>query len=103
MTAHQSISLEEHVARTELEKRKATPAAAFKVSPQEEPSAEWGWHGSFPRATPVAGVFVGLAMFAMLIGNHTGWTENLWLIATGVFLLAGVGWLANKRRTSWRR
>lgn len=90
------------MARTELEKRKATPAAAFRVSPEEEPSAEWGWHGSFPRGTTIAGVFVGLAMFGMLIGNHSGWTENLWLIGTGVFLLGGVGWLAHKRRTSWR-
>lgn len=90
------------MARTELEKRKATPAAAFRVSPEEEPSAEWGWHGSFPRGTVIAGVVVGLAMFGMLIGNHSGWTENLWLIGTGVFLLGGVGWLAHKRRTSWR-
>ncbi|WP_436501250.1 DUF2631 domain-containing protein [Actinokineospora sp. HUAS TT18] len=90
------------MARSELEKRKATPAAAFRVSPQEEPSAEWGWHGGFPRATLVAGVLVGLSMFAMLIGNHTGWTENLWLIGTGLFLLAGIGWLVHKRRTSWR-
>jgi hypothetical protein len=102
MTPARTDQLEEHVARTELEKRKATPAAAFRVSPQEEPSAEWGWHGSFPRATLVAGVFVGLGMFGMLIGNHSGWTENLWLIGTGVFLLGGVGWLVHKRRTSWR-
>ncbi|MGQ0842365.1 DUF2631 domain-containing protein [Actinokineospora sp.] len=90
------------MAGTGLEKRKAT-AAAQTVSPQDEPSAEWGWHGSFPRATAFAGILVGLAMFGMLIGNHTGLTEDLWLIGVGVGLLAGVGWLVHKRRTSWRR
>ena len=26
------------------------------VDPQDEPSAEWGWHGRFPRARAIAGV-----------------------------------------------
>jgi len=90
------------VAGTELEKRTAT-AAARRVSPQDEPSAEWGWHGSFPFGTTVAGVIVGLAMFAMLIGNHSGATEDLWLIGTGLAVLAGVGWMIHRRRTHWRR
>ncbi len=73
------------------------------MSPADEPSAEWGWHGEFRRGTPAAGIIVGLGMFAMLIGNHSGWTENLWLIATGLLLLGGVAWMIHKRRTSWRR
>ncbi|WP_018682009.1 DUF2631 domain-containing protein [Actinokineospora enzanensis] len=89
------------MANTELEKRKTT--AAGTVSPAEEPSAEWGWHGSFPRATLIAGVLVGLAMFAMLIGNHHGKTEDLWLIGVGLLLLVGVAWKVHKNRTSWRR
>ncbi|PPK63967.1 DUF2631 domain-containing protein [Actinokineospora auranticolor] len=89
------------MANTELEKRKTT--AAGTVSPAEEPSAEWGWHGSFPKATLIAGVLVGIAMFFMLIGNHTGHTEDLWLIGVGVVLLGGVGWKVHRNRTSWRR
>ncbi|MGW5052212.1 DUF2631 domain-containing protein [Actinokineospora sp. NPDC004072] len=88
---------------TALEKRKSTAASGHTVSPADEPSAEWGWHGEFRVGTPVAGIFVGLAMFAMLIGNHSGWTENLWLIGVGLTLLGGVAWLIHKRRTSWRR
>ncbi|SDC66172.1 DUF2631 domain-containing protein [Actinokineospora iranica] len=89
------------MASTELEKRKATAPGA--VNPQDEPSAEWGWHGSFPKGTLIAGVLVGLAMFAMLIGNHTGATEDLWLIGVGAGLLLGVGWKIHKNRTAWRK
>ncbi len=89
------------MANAELEKRKATTAGA--VNPQEEPSAEWGWHGSFPKGTLIAGVLVGLSMFAMLIGNHRGLTEDLWLGGFGLLLLGGVGWKIHKSRTSWRR
>ncbi|GLZ41460.1 DUF2631 domain-containing protein [Actinokineospora sp. NBRC 105648] len=89
------------MANTELEKRK--PTAAGTVSPAEEPSVEWGWHGSFPKGTLIAGVFVGLAMFAMIIGNHTGLTADIWLIGIGAGLLAGIGWKIHKNRTSWRR
>lgn len=91
------------MAGTGLEKRKKTAVSGHTVSPAEEPSAEWGWHGDFRVGTPVAGIFVGLSMFAMLIGNHSGWTENLWLIGVGAALLAGVAWMIHKRRTSWRR
>src|SRR5436305_11306319 len=45
------------VATSELEKR---PAHAVDV--HEEPSAEWGWHGTFPRATQVAGWFSALVL-----------------------------------------
>ena len=38
------------VARTS---RRAAPRAG--VDPRDEPSAEWGWHGSFPNATRIAG------------------------------------------------
>ncbi|OLR91520.1 DUF2631 domain-containing protein [Actinokineospora bangkokensis] len=90
------------MAGTELEKRQTTDAA-HAVSPADEPSAEWGWHGGFPRGTVIAGVFCALAMFAMLIGNHETRTEDLWLIGIGVVMLAGIGWKAHKARTSWRR
>lgn len=88
------------MASSEIEKRKANVPA---VDPEEEPSAEWGWHGSFPRATAAAGVIVGLIMFAFLIGNHRGHTENDYLILVGVLLLLGVGVMIYRRRTSWRR
>jgi Protein of unknown function (DUF2631) len=58
------------------------------VDPNEEPSAEWGWHGSFPVAGPIAGWVTVVAMFAMLIGNHRGYVENVYLIIIGTVLAA---------------
>lgn len=88
------------MASSEIEKRKSSVPA---VDPEEEPSVEWGWHGSFPRATAAAGIFVGIVMFLMLIGNHRGRTEDAYLVLVGVILLVGVGVLIHRRRTSWRR
>ncbi|GLZ31294.1 hypothetical protein Lesp02_34820 [Lentzea sp. NBRC 105346] len=81
---------------SELDKRPA-------VDPHEEPSHEWGWHGTFPKATRIAGWFTAIAMFAMLIGNHHGFTEDLWLIGTGIGLVAFLIWDQVRGRTSWRR
>ena len=86
------------MAGSELEKR---PVNA--VDKRDEPSAEWGWHGGFPRGTLVAGIFTAIAMFAMLIGNHVGRTEDLWLIGVGVAIIVGLVIYVRRQRNSWRR
>ena len=53
----------------------------------EEPSVEWGWHGTFPRARRIAGWFTAASMFLMLIGNHESNVENWWLVALGTGLV----------------
>lgn len=73
------------------------------VDANDEPSAEWGWHGEFPRATAFAGWFTAMALFFMIIGNHESNVENWWLIVLGgglVLMLVG-GRLT--RRGPWRR
>lgn len=81
---------------SELDKRPA-------VDPHEEPSHEWGWHGSFPKGTRIAGWLSAGFCFLMLIGNHHGHTENIYLVATGVVIIALLVWDAARRKTSWRR
>ena len=81
---------------SELDKRPA-------VDPHEEPSAEWGWHGTLPKGTRIAGWLSAIFCFLMLIGNHHGQTENIYLIATGVTIIALLVWDAARRKTSWRR
>lgn len=82
----------------------ATPHRVDPYGPaaNEEPSVEWGWHGTFPRAGRIAGWFTAASMFFMLIGNHESNVENWWLFAlgTGLVLL-----LLRERlsRSSWRR
>jgi len=48
---------------------------------------DWGWHGHFPRAKRIAGWFTAFALFAMLIGNHESYVEDIWLIGLGTLLV----------------
>ena len=71
--------------------------------PHAEPSVEWGWHGGFPRAARVGGWLITASVFLMLIGNHTGRIEDLWLICTGLLMIGVLVRDQVRRRTSWRR
>jgi len=83
---------------SELESRPAHGA-----DPHDEPSAEWGWHGVFPRATRIAGWLTAFAMLAMLIGNHRGHIEDIWLIATAAVIIGALIYDRIRSRTPWRR
>ena len=86
------------MAGSELEKRASTA-----VDTHDEPSAEWGWHGGFRIGTRVAAWFTAAAMFLMLIGNHTGRTEDLWLILVGTIIVIALVLDIVRSRTAWRR
>lgn len=87
------------MAGSQLEKR---PKNA--VDPHEEPSAEWGWHGRFPRGREIGGWFSAIAIFLMaFIGNHVAMTEQLWLTGLGIALVALLIGHRVRQRTSWRR
>ncbi|MGH3980819.1 MAG: DUF2631 domain-containing protein [Pseudonocardiaceae bacterium] len=73
------------------------------VDPDQEPSVEWGWHGSFPRASRIAGWITAASMFLMLIGNHEGTTEDYYLVVLGVGLVAVLVGDHLHRRRKWRR
>lgn len=75
-------------------------ALAKRDETAQEPSAEWGWHGTFPRATNIAGWITAAALFLMLIGNHENRVEDVWLIGLGTLLvLMLVGGAINRRRS----
>lgn len=78
------------------------PSAGTAVDPVEEPSAEWGWHGQFPRLTRFIGWLMIPAVLAMVIGNHDGNIENLYVVATAAVLAFLLIRDAMRRRTSWR-
>jgi hypothetical protein len=73
------------------------------VDPEEEPSAEWGWHGTFPKATPLAAVISAILLPIMLIGHHTSVTEILWMVLPAVAIIGAVVWGSIRKRHSWRR
>ncbi|MEV6611549.1 MULTISPECIES: DUF2631 domain-containing protein [unclassified Kutzneria] len=86
------------MASSELEKR---PANA--VDPHDEPSAEWGWHGTFPKATRIAGWLTAIALLLMLIGNHRGHIEDIYLIGVAAAIVLALIWDRIRSRTAWRR
>ncbi|MEO7193974.1 MAG: DUF2631 domain-containing protein [Pseudonocardiaceae bacterium] len=58
--------------------------------PDPEPSADWGWHGGFPVAGPIAGWLTAFALFMMLIGNNGGHTGDIYLIGLGSLLVVAL-------------
>ena len=59
------------------------------VSTADEPSAAWGWH-DLGRKPVIKGAIGGaFFMLLMLIGNHVGNVENVFLVVFAVVLLAG--------------
>lgn len=88
-------------ATKELDKHERANTGA--VDPRDEPSAEWGWHGSFPKAVRGIGWALVVILLALQIGPHQSNTENYWLIGSAVTILGLLLWDLRKRRTAWRR
>lgn len=83
----------------EVERR--TPAGA--VDPVDEPSAEWGWHGGFPKGTVVGGVITIIVCLAFFIGPYQSRTQDLWLAGVVLVIIAGIVAQVIRKRNSWRR
>ncbi|MGL6234891.1 MAG: DUF2631 domain-containing protein [Segniliparus sp.] len=52
-----------------------------KVDLAVEPSGQWGWHGEYPNTYRWVALAVIGSLLVMLIGNHKGHVEDVWLIA----------------------
>lgn len=90
------------MAGKQLEKPEAQ-STVTAVDLVDEPSVEWGWHGEFPKATRIGGWAVVVILLCMLIGNHRGRVEDLYLIGFAVLLVFILVRDAMRRRTSWRK
>jgi hypothetical protein len=73
------------------------------VDPRDEPSAEWGWHGTFPKAIPTAGVVTAILLCLILIGHPASWTEILFAVVPAVVILLAVVVGTLRKRNDWRR
>ncbi|BDT96767.1 MULTISPECIES: DUF2631 domain-containing protein [Nocardia] len=76
------------MAATELE-HADTERVVTRVDPAEVPSAAWGWSGESRRTFRIAGWIVALILLAMLVGNHSGKIEDIFLVGFAV-LIAGI-------------
>jgi hypothetical protein len=74
-----------------------------EVDPRDEPSAKWGWHGTFPKAARVGGWVIAVVLLLMLKGNHENNTENVWLVGLAALVVLLLVLDLRKRRTAWRK
>jgi hypothetical protein len=74
-----------------------------QVDPRDEPSAEWGWSGSFPRAVPIAGVITAIVLLLMMIGPYQSHLQDFWIVGVVLLILGMIAYGAVKRRKAWRR
>ena len=78
-------------------------AKSSPISPDDEPSVEWGWHGGFPKGTIVGGVITIILCIAFIPGPYQTTTQYLWLIGVALAVLAGIVGHVIRQRNSWRR
>ena len=78
-------------------------AKSSEVSPDDEPSAEWGWHGGFPKGTIIGGVITIIACLAFFFGPYQSHTQDLWLGAVIVVVIGGIVGHVVRQRNAWRR
>jgi hypothetical protein len=73
------------------------------VDPHDEPSAEWGWHGTFPNAQRIAGVVVAVVLLVMVIGPYESRLQDFWIVGIALGLLVLIVRGTMKRRNDWRK
>ncbi|MEV0028020.1 DUF2631 domain-containing protein [Nocardia sp. NPDC050793] len=75
------------MAATEIEPAKNERAIVTHVDTAEVPSAAWGWSGESRRTFRIAGWIVAFALVAMVIGNHKGRIEDVYLVGFAALIV----------------
>ena len=93
--------------RSDRRSRRTEPGPA-PVSPAEEPSAQWGWHGGFPRGSVIAGWSTVAILLAMLTtnlvsGHNEGHTPDIYLGVISAALICLLTRHGLRARRCWRR
>jgi hypothetical protein len=63
---------------------------------------DWGWHGEAGKTSRILGGFMIIALLVMLVGNHEGRVEDLWLIGFALAILVSLIWDSRRRKNAWR-
>ena len=69
---------------------------------EHERPEEWGWHGEMGKWGRRLAVIPILFLLSMLIGNHEGRMEDIWLVAIALGLTLILVWDARRRKNAWR-
>jgi hypothetical protein len=63
---------------------------------------DWGWHGEAGKAGRITGYVMIVFLLVMLVGNHEGRVEDLWLIGFALTIAVSLLWDARRRKNAWR-
>src|SRR5215218_10821201 len=61
---------------------------------------DWGWHGEAGRGARIIGTLVIVFLLVMLVGNHEGRIEDLWLGGSALIILIILIWDARRRKNA---
>ena len=63
---------------------------------------DWGWHGEAGKGGRIMGWLMVAFLLTMLVGNHEGRVEDLWLLGAALTLAVTLVWDVRRRKNAWR-
>ena len=63
---------------------------------------DWGWHAEAGKTGRIAGWLFALFMLTMLVGNHEGRVEDIYLLLATATLVGTLLWDMRRRKNAWR-
>ena len=69
---------------------------------EHERPEEWGWHGETGRAGRIGAWIAVLITLTLLIGNHEGRVEDLFVIGIAAGMAVILLWDIRRRKNAWR-
>ena len=63
---------------------------------------DWGWHGEAGRTGRVFGWILAVVLLTLMVGNHEGRVEDIYLVLASATLIVTLLWDIRRRKNSWR-
>jgi hypothetical protein len=63
---------------------------------------DWGWHGEAGKTGRITGYVMIVFLLVMLVGNHEGRIEDLYLVGFALIILISLIWDSRRRKNAWR-
>jgi hypothetical protein len=89
------VALEPH-------RQQSTDVSVREGSEHERPE-QWGWHGTFPRATQIAGWLTVGILLLMTTATHYNNSGTMWLVLFAGGIALGLILDIRARKNAWRR
>jgi hypothetical protein len=69
---------------------------------EHERPEDWGWHGETGKWGRIGGTIAVLVTLTLLIGNHEGKVEDLWILGIALVMIIILFRDARHRKNAWR-